>query len=433
MRNPKAASGTPPPVSVWDVPAATSLAYRAAMAIGSGIRTLVAAGVAVAGSVAGFLLGADINAVAVAAVAGLAAVLIAASGEAPESLPRPLTRSLPDEPNVQALIDALAGPVLVTAGTQVACANEAARALLGEHIIGQDVRIAIRHPAAAERLVADAADGPGSSTHLVGIGTREQRWEMRVRPLGNERRLVQLVDETQLHVAERMRVDFVANASHELRTPLASLRGFAETLREEAGEDPELRERFLGIMLGETQRMQRLIDELISLSRIEASKFRAPDTVVVLDALVREVRGALVDLHGGRGGDLVLEVAEVPPVIGDRAQLSQLLHNLVGNAMAYGRPGTPVLVELQPLGEMVRLRVIDQGEGIPPEHLPRLTERFYRVDAGRSRSVGGTGLGLSIVRHIVERHRGRLDLASTVGVGTTVTVLLPAAADEAVS
>lgn len=403
------------------------------MAIGSGIRTLVAAGVAIGGAAAGFLLGADINAVVVAAVAGLAAVLIAASGEPPESVPRPPTRPRPEQPSVQALIDALAGPVLVTAGTRVACANEAARTLLGAHIVGQDVRIAIRHPAAAERLIADPAEDAGSTTHLVGIGTREQRWEMRVRPLGDERRLVQLVDETQLYAAERMRVDFVANASHELRTPLASLRGFAETLREEAGEDPQLRNRFLGIMLDETRRMQRLIDELISLSRIEAGKFRAPDTTVALDGLVREVRGALVDLHGGRGADLVLEVAEVPAVKGDRAQLSQLIHNLVGNAMAYGRPGTPVRVELEPMEDMVRLRVTDQGEGIPAKHLPRLTERFYRVDAGRSRSVGGTGLGLSIVRHIVERHRGRLDIESTVGVGTTVTVILPRADDGAVS
>jgi two-component system phosphate regulon sensor histidine kinase PhoR len=403
------------------------------MAVGSGIRTLVAAGVAIAGAVAGFLLGADINAVVVTAVAGLGAVLIAASGEAPDSVPRPPVRPRPEQPSVQALMDALAGPVLVTAGTRVTRANEAARTLLGAHIVGQDVRIAIRHPAAAERLIGDPAQDTGSTTHLVGIGTRDQRWEMRVRPIGEDRRLVQLVDETQIHAAERMRVDFVANASHELRTPLASLRGFAETLREEAGEDPQLRNRFLGIMLDETRRMQRLIDELISLSRIEAGKFRAPDTVVALDALVREVRGALVDLHGGRGADLVLEVAEVPAVMGDRTQLSQLLHNLVGNAMAYGRPGTPVRVELEPVGEMVRLRVIDQGEGIPPQHLPRLTERFYRVDAGRSRSVGGTGLGLSIVRHIVERHRGRLDIASTVGVGTTVTVLLPKADDGALS
>jgi two-component system phosphate regulon sensor histidine kinase PhoR len=403
------------------------------MAVGSGIRTLVAAGVAIAGAVAGFLLGADINAVVVTAVAGLGAVLIAASGEAPDSVPRPPVRPRPEQPSVQALMDALAGPVLVTAGTRVTRANEAARTLLGAHIVGQDVRIAIRHPAAAERLIGDPAQDTGSTTHLVGIGTRDQRWEMRVRPIGEDRRLVQLVDETQIHAAERMRVDFVANASHELRTPLASLRGFAETLREEAGEDPQLRNRFLGIMLDETRRMQRLIDELISLSRIEAGKFRAPDTVVALDALVREVRGALVDLHGGRGADLVLEVAEVPAVMGDRTQLSQLLHNLVGNAMAYGRPGTPVRVELEPVGGMVRLRVIDQGEGIPPQHLPRLTERFYRVDAGRSRSVGGTGLGLSIVRHIVERHRGRLDIASTVGVGTTVTVLLPKADDGALS
>jgi len=122
----------------------------------------------------------------------------------------------------------------------------------------------------------------------------------------------------------------------------------------------------------------------------------------------------------------VTEIEEVPPVRGDRAQLSQLVHNVIGNAMKYGKHGTPVTIALRREGEaMVRLTVTDQGEGIPPEHIPRLTERFYRVDSGRSRSLGGTGLGLAIVKHVVERHRGRIDIASTVGKGTTVSVLLP--------
>src|SRR5262249_7344039 len=127
-----------------------------------------------------------------------------------------------------------------------------------------------------------------------------------------------------------------------------------------------------------------------------------------------------------RGHDLVTEVADISPVRGDRAQLSQLLHNLVGNAMKYGRPGTPIRIAVSPNDSMVQISVADEGEGIAPEHLPRLTERFYRVDSGRSRAAGGTGLGLAIVKHIVERHRGRLDIASTVGKGTTVTILLPA-------
>jgi two-component system, OmpR family, phosphate regulon sensor histidine kinase PhoR len=170
--------------------------------------------------------------------------------------------------------------------------------------------------------------------------------------------------------------------------------------------------------------MQRLIDDLISLSRIEAEKYRAPDQSVQLDALIGQVCNELSS--SPRAADLVLQIGDVGPVRGDPTQLSQLLHNVIGNAMKYGREATPVTVTLAPEGEsMVRLVVTDEGEGIPSQHIPRLTERFYRVDSGRSRSLGGTGLGLAIVKHIVERHRGRLDFASVVGKGTTVTVLLP--------
>ncbi len=179
--------------------------------------------------------------------------------------------------------------------------------------------------------------------------------------------------------------------------------------------------------------MERLVEDLMSLSRIEADKFRLPSTRVDLAASAREVCATLATTHGDRGRDIVLDVAaDVPEVTGDAAQLSQLLHNLVGNAMKYGRAGTPVRVSLTPREGLACLVVADQGDGIAADHLPRLTERFYRVDAGRSRSLGGTGLGLAIVKHIVERHRGRLDIASEPGVGTRVTVALPAAAASAV-
>ncbi len=173
--------------------------------------------------------------------------------------------------------------------------------------------------------------------------------------------------------------------------------------------------------------MQRLVEDLISLSRIEAEKYRLPDRAVDLAALIGEVRTELHDGQDGRG-DIVADIeADVPPVAGDQAQLSQVLHNLIGNAKKYGRAGAPVSVRLwRDQTNMVRISVADQGDGIAPEHIPRLTERFYRVDPGRSRAAGGTGLGLAIVKHIVERHRGRLDIASTVGKGTTVTILLPA-------
>jgi len=165
----------------------------------------------------------------------------------------------------------------------------------------------------------------------------------------------------------------------------------------------------------------------MSLSRIEAEKFRVPETPIDLVGLAKVVCRELSAGDDARGADLTLDATEPAIVPGDHAQLSQLLHNLAGNAMKYGRKGTPVVITVAPAeGRMVRLSVSDEGDGIPPEHLPRLTERFYRVDPGRSRAIGGTGLGLAIVKHIVERHRGRLRIDSEVGRGTTVTALLPA-------
>ncbi|MBN8807125.1 MAG: ATPase [Sphingomonas sp.] len=331
-------------------------------------------------------------------------------------------------PDIATVLEGIAEPVLVLAAGRVEVANASARKVLGNHIVGQDVRLAIRHPAAAERLTAPQGEGSSGPINLVGLGTLDQRWEMRITDVPDGRRVVHLIDQTGSYAAERMRVDFVANASHELRTPLASILGFAETLGEDAGDDPGMRQRFLKVMADEARRMQRLVEDLISLSRIEAEKYRAPDTSVDLARLVDEVCAELVQTHDPRAADVHCSCDPgVPAVAGDRAQLSQALHNLIGNAMKYGRAGTPVSVRLwrDPAG-MVRLSVGDEGEGIAPEHIPRLTERFYRVDSGRSRAVGGTGLGLSIVKHVVERHRGRLDIASQQGRGTVVTILLPA-------
>ncbi len=369
----------------------------------------------------------------IVAVGGTAAALYALTMRPPDP-PRPAVGQ-PVDPNLAAahVVDAIGEPILLVTGEQVAHANPAALGLLGEHVVGEDVRVAIRHPAAAERLGAPDGGVGGGAVEIVGVGTRDQHWEMRVAGLDAPvdsavaRRLVHFVDRTGSRATERIRVDFVANASHELRTPLASLLGFIETLGEEAGEDRATRNRFLKLMFDEARRMQRLIDDLISLSRIEAGKFRVPDQPINLADLVQEVCRELAAGQGDRGEDLTLSLSEVPEVPADRAQLSQLLHNIAGNALKYGRPGTPVTISLAPAGKaMVALTVIDEGEGISAEHLPRLTERFYRVDMGRSRSMGGTGLGLAIVKHIVERHRGRLDISSVVGRGTTVTILLPA-------
>jgi len=264
---------------------------------------------------------------------------------------------------------------------------------------------------------------------IAGLNHPDDVWELTIAPLGDGH-LIRLVDRSAARAIERSRTDFVANASHELRTPLAALLGFVETLEGPAGADEGVRERFLGIMREEAERMTRLVDDLMSLSRIEADKHRAPAEAVDLRALVSEAARVAADRGmGGDTPDIVIDQAEggVPPVAGERAQLLQLLHNLIGNAVKYGRPGTPVRIELGQRGPAtVRLAVVDQGEGIAAEHLPRLTQRFYRVDDGRSRSLGGTGLGLAIVKHIVERHRGTLNILSKVGAGTTVEVLLPA-------
>ena len=374
-----------------------------------------------------FVLGQEIELSLVVLVGCVAAVLLAAApGEAGDG-----RRQAPAEPRtdpLEPIIEALVEPVLVVLDNRVRLANSAACQLLGSHILGEDVRLAIRHPAAAEGLLKPADLQRDAPIHLVGLGARDQRWEMRVTAMPSGERLVHLADRTGSYAAERMRVDFVANASHELRTPLAALAGFIETLRDGAGEDPETRDRFLKVMASEAGRMQRLIDDLISLSRIEAEKYRAPDQAVDLRKLTHEVCDQIRKLGTARIGDVVEELSDVPPVKGDPTQLSQLLHNLVNNAIKYGRAGTPVTVRLARDGNaMVMLSVSDEGEGIAPEHIPRLTERFYRADPGRSRALGGTGLGLSIVKHIVERHRGRLDIASTPGTGTTVSVMLPAA------
>lgn len=399
-----------------------------------GPQTLAGMAVIAIVAIATWLLLADIEVMLIVLVGGIAAVLVAVgTGEAPP--PLPATLALPEAPaplDVGALIEAIVEPILIVASGRVAHANAPARALLGSHIIGEDVRLAIRHPAAAERLT-EPQPLPDAPINLVGLGTLDQRWEMRVTLLGDDRRVVHLIDQTGNYAAERMRVDFVANASHELRTPLSSILGFVETLSDDkAGGDAGIRHRFLKVLFDEARRMQRLVEDLISLSRIEADKYRLPQSPVDLAMLVEEVHTELADSHDGRGEDLVAEIEDgVPMVAGDRAQLSQVLHNLIGNSMKYGRAGTPILTRLRrDAAGMVRVSVIDEGDGVPPEHLPRLTERFYRVDAGRSRALGGTGLGLAIVKHIVERHRGRLDITSTQGKGTTASILLPALAQS---
>src|SRR5579862_3679893 len=238
-------------------------------------------------------------------------------------------------------------------------------------------------------------------------------------------------DQTPLRRVEEMRADFVANASHELRTPLAALSGFIDTLQGPARDDPKARDRFLGIMHIQATRMARLIDDLLSLSRVELSAHVRPDTLVDIVPIIRQVADGLEPLARERHVAIDIDLPEEPVMIaGDREELLRLFENLVENALKYGASGGKVIVSLSAAasGEgapEIRVMVRDFGPGIAPEHLPRLTERFYRVDVGDSRSQGGTGLGLSLVKHILNRHRGRLLIESVPKNGATFTACFP--------
>ena len=326
-----------------------------------------------------------------------------------------------------ALIEGLSEAAIILDAGRVIAANAAARELLGASIRGAALGEVVSHPAALAALEGGAQ--PSEDVELTGLGGSRRHWLMRSAALPDGTSLIRFVDRSEARAAEQMRVDFVANASHELRTPLSTLIGYAETLREQDAEiDPATRERFLAVVHDEARRMQRVVEDLISLSRIEAEKFTAPTEAIDLGPLIEQAASSAGRMADERGSSILREVeSALPPIAADRSQILQLLDNLIANALRYGEPGTPVMVSAKAEGPMVHLSVTDEGEGIAPEHVARVTERFYRVDTSRSRSLGGTGLGLSIVKHIVERHRGRLSIDSKLGVGTTIHVLLPVA------
>ncbi len=341
-----------------------------------------------------------------------------------------------DRSIVAKLIDALPEAVIVVGpADRILAVNAPARALFPT-LRPDDLLVrSLRAPD-----VLDAVKRARLSSHAERVTWLERvpverSFEIHVVPLqgvqGEASLVLSLRDLTEARRVERMRVDFVANASHELRTPLASLLGFIETLQGPARDDTDARVRFLGIMREQAQRMTRLVDDLLSLSRIEQHLHLPPQTKVDLVAILRHIADTLAPL--ARDNDVVLEV-EAPPavlVMGDRDELLRVVENLVENAIKYGTcdrvDGRPASVEIRLAAddEQCILSVIDHGPGIAPEHIPRLTERFYRVDARKSRAKGGTGLGLAIVKHIVARHRGRLAIESTPGEGSTFTVYLP--------
>lgn len=300
--------------------------------------------------------------------------------------------------------------------------------------LGTGASALLRMPAFRAALDQAVADGIEVSVDLTLPVPVARELHVRILPVGAAQGqvLALLSDRTRERAVERMRADFVANASHELRTPLASLIGFIETLRGPAADDPAAQHRFLGIMAEQGERMNRLIDDLLSLSRIELTEHVAPSGRVDLVALTETIAASLAPLFTARGVTLDSRLDPgLPGIVGDRDQLGQVLQNLLENAIKYGRDGGFIHVDARLVRRAgvdgIAVRVRDEGEGIPALHIPRLTERFYRVNTRRSRAVGGTGLGLAIVKHIVNRHRGQLRIESTEGEGTTVTIWVPTA------
>lgn len=331
---------------------------------------------------------------------------------------------------ISAVLGALDAPaLLLSARETVKLQNRAAESIFGAIAQGSDLAGRIRSPGILD-MVRDAIGSgqPREIEHAERLPS-ETVYVVRIAPLAGPTTeplwLLTFRDVSQARRIERMRSDFVANASHELRTPLASLRGFIETLQGPARNDLKAHERFLGIMHEQATRMSRLVDDLLSLSRLELRSNLTPDQMVDLVPLLGHVRDSLQPLAGDLGVEIVMDLPKHPVAVpGDRDELVEVFENLIENACKYGQEGKRVDVVLSggADGVPVEFSVTDYGPGIPPEHVPRITERFYRVNVEASRSKKGTGLGLAIAKHILTRHRARLVVKSEVGKGTVFTV-----------
>ncbi len=357
------------------------------------------------------------------------------------------------------IVEGIPDPVmLLDPERKVVEANRAAKELLGAGITGSHVAMHVRHPDFLEAVNKALKGGESSRFEHTIAKPAERTFTVNVTLVGNNASdqsipdmneisdeqepffyvLISLHDITQNKLAERMRADFVANASHELRTPLSSLVGFIETLRGSAINDPEAAQRFLEIMSKDAGRMQSLIEDLLSLSRIEQERHLKPTDKVDLEKLIASVGKSVSPALAKRGMTVKFDFPDdIPAVRGDQNQLFQVFQNLIDNAGKYARTDSAVTISAEQVsrlpdrgGGAVIVSIKDEGGGIAPEHIPRLTERFYRVDTVRSRQMGGTGLGLAIVKHIVTRHQGTFSIDSELGVGTTVKIGLPLYTEE---
>lgn len=330
--------------------------------------------------------------------------------------------------------------VVIDDGEWIIAANAEAFKLFGSEIVGRHYANVLRQPqviAAIESALSD--HGEHLARHRLGSATQDAPLDVTCRyleiagPSQPGAAVVSFQDRADMEHAGQMRRDFVANVSHELRTPLTALIGFIETLRGAARDDPEARDRFLTIMEQESNRMNRLVGDLLSLSRVEADERVRPTGKVELDKLLASTLTSLTPLAESNGVTLFFDPPDQAVMIpGDDDQLRQVFTNLIENGIKYGGAGQTVRLSIQVIDHDVALRapaaavaVVDEGPGIDPIHLPRLTERFYRADSHRSRQLGGTGLGLAIAKHIVNRHRGRMKVESEPGNGAAFTVILP--------
>jgi two-component system phosphate regulon sensor histidine kinase PhoR len=409
-----------------------------------GVRLVIVSAAIVFGGLA--ILGAlaVVYAIAGFAIVAAAALLAMRTGAENDRLAQPVAVAERAGDPLRAVVAGLPDPVIaLDRDGRVLALNERARALAPALRQGEPVSLALRMPELIEAIGRASARGEEQRIEYSERGPLERWFETIVMPVKREPGLskpdlvlMTFHDLTPLRRVEEMRADFVANASHELRTPLAALSGFIETLQGSARDDAKARERFLAIMQEQARRMARLIDDLLSLSRIELNAHRRPDTPVDLVPIVGQVVDGLETLARDRGVTVNIEAANALTVLGDRDEMVRLFENLIENALKYGAAGKRVDIKLAPgassEGEPeAQVDVRDYGPGIAPEHLPRLTERFYRVDVKESRVQGGTGLGLALVKHILNRHRGRLTIESAPGAGATFTVHLPTVSSPA--
>ena len=336
-----------------------------------------------------------------------------------------------DAENLRKIVAAIPLPVIaIGPDERIVAANAAATGLFGAGLEGRHHLLTLRQPALQAAIAGALSDGTAATArHVIPGPSQDAAHRVTVAPVGDHA-LLTFEDVTEAEQMGQMRRDFVANVSHELRTPLTALLGFIETLRGAARDDAAARDRFLGIMEREAGRMNRLIGDLLQLSRVESEERVRPTAQVDLAALVASSVATLRGMAEDAGVRVEVTGEAGPlPIRADADQITQVVVNLIENAVKYGGSGGVVTLHLAreqlPRGPGIRLDVIDRGEGIDPVHIPRLTERFYRVDGHRSREKGGTGLGLAIVKHIVQRHRGRIRIDSTPGKGSVFSVILP--------